>query len=218
MTSQSPRGLQARVAMLLRLWDDIRQVFRELPEPEQVPAMNLRWASNPPTRNLVPRLITRAAKQPIPAAERVRIMHGLSAWADAYTRLVDIASLPADQRPREMFSAATAALDQCASNVTLALASLRDPRRERDTGPAVPGAPGSERGHEAGPRPDREGKPSGRKETPRPPDPRQDRRDTQGPEMEPLRVHRRRTEPAAESRTGAGPRHGPSPAGRSGAR
>jgi hypothetical protein len=117
--------LQARVAVLFQLWDDIRWVFRMLPKPEQVAPSNIRWVTHPPTRNVVPRLITHAAMQPITPKQRRMIMHGLSAWSAAYTQMVAIAALPQEDRPPEMYSDATAALHECADQLANAVVSLR---------------------------------------------------------------------------------------------
>ena len=117
--------LQARVAILFQLWDDIRWVFRMLPKPEQVGAVNPNWVTHPPTRNVVPRLITHAAMQPIPAQQRVMIMDGLSAWSDAYTQLIALAALPQKERPADMYSAATESLNECADQLAQAVVSLR---------------------------------------------------------------------------------------------
>ena len=123
--------LHARVEILFRLWDDIRWVFRALPKPEQVGPMNRRWVTNPPTRNIVPNLITRAAMQPISAQERVMIIRGLSAWSDAFTQLVAIAALPREDRQAEMYSAATDALYECADEMARAVVSLRRDMRRK---------------------------------------------------------------------------------------
>lgn len=124
--------LQARVEILFRLWNDIRWVFRALPKPEKVGPMNRRWVMYPPPRLIVPKLITRAAMQPISAQERVMIVQGLSAWSDAFTQLVAIAALPREDRPEEMYSAATEALFECADELARAAVSLRrDMRRKR---------------------------------------------------------------------------------------
>jgi hypothetical protein len=117
--------LQARVEILFKLWDDIRWVFRALPKPEQVGQMSRRWVTDPPTRNIVPRLITRAAMQPMSADERVMIIQGLSAWARGYTQLVAIAALAREDRPAEMYSAATEALYECADEMARAVVSVR---------------------------------------------------------------------------------------------
>jgi hypothetical protein len=124
--------LQARVAMLFRLWDDIRWIFRALPKPEKIGKAGIRWVTHPPTRNVVPRLITRAAMQPISAQERVMIMRGLTRWSDAYTQLVALSALPQDARTPELYSEATDALLECADELTRAVISLRrDMRRKR---------------------------------------------------------------------------------------
>jgi hypothetical protein len=124
--------LQARVAMLFRLWDDIRWVFRALPKPEKIGKAGIRWVTHPPTRNIVPRLITRAAMQPISAQERVMIMRGLTRWSDAFTQLVALSALPQDARAPELYSEATTALLECADELTRAVISLRrDMRRKR---------------------------------------------------------------------------------------
>lgn len=126
------RNLQARVEILFRLWDDIRWVFRALPKPEKVGQAGIRWVTHPPTRNIVPRLITRAAMQPISAQERVMIIKGLTRWSDAFTQLVALAALPQDEREPEMYSGATTALLDCADELTRAVTSLRrDMRRKR---------------------------------------------------------------------------------------
>ena len=117
--------LQARVAILFQLWDDVRWVFRMLPKPEQVGKINIKWVTHPPTQNVVPGLITHAAMQPISAQQRVMIMHGLSAWSAAYTQLVAIAALPQEDRPAEMYSAATESLHECADQLANAVVSLR---------------------------------------------------------------------------------------------
>jgi hypothetical protein len=130
--SHPDAGLHARVTILFALWDDIRWVFRALPKPEQVAAMSKRWVTYPPTQNIVPRLITRAAMQPISAQERVMIIQGLTAWSDAFTQLVAIAALPQEDRPEELYSAATESLFKCADELARAVASLRrDMRRKR---------------------------------------------------------------------------------------
>lgn len=124
--------LQARVEILFKLWDNIRWVFRALPKAEAVGAMNRRWVMYPPTRNVVPRLITQAAMQPISAEERVMVIHGLTAWSDAYTQLVAIAALDQEDRPADMYSAATASLYECADQLARAVVSLRrDMRRKK---------------------------------------------------------------------------------------
>lgn len=124
--------LHARVEILFQLWADIRWVFRALPKAEQVGPMSRRWVMHPPTRNIVPRLITLAAMQPISAQERVMIVRGLSAWSDAYTQLVAIAALSQDDRPAEMYAAATGALYECADELARAVLSLRrDMNRKR---------------------------------------------------------------------------------------
>lgn len=117
--------LHARVEILFKLWDDIRWAFRALPKPEQVGPMSRRWVTYPPTRNIVPKLIMRAAMQPISAQERVMIIRGLRAWSDAFTQLVAIAALPQDDRPADMYVAATAALYECADEMARAVVSLR---------------------------------------------------------------------------------------------
>lgn len=117
--------LQARVEILFRLWDDIRWVFRVLPKPEQVGAISIKWVTHPPTRNVVPALITHAALQPITAEQRVMIMHGLSAWSAAYTELLALSALPQEDRPAEMYSDATTSLHKCADQLALAVVSLR---------------------------------------------------------------------------------------------
>lgn len=124
--------LRIRVEILLRLWDDIRWVFRALPKPEKVGPMGRRWITHPPTRNIVPKLITRAAMQPISPQERVMIMNGLSAWSDAFTQLVAIAAIPQDDRAPGMYPDVTAALYRCADELALAVISLRrDMNRKR---------------------------------------------------------------------------------------
>jgi hypothetical protein len=126
--------LQARVEILFKLWGDIRWVFRVLPKPDQVGPMSRRWVTNPPTRSIVPRLITHAAMQPITAQGRVMIIRALSAWSDAYTQLVAIAALPREDRSAELYSAATAALYECADDMARAVVSLRRdmrPKRRR---------------------------------------------------------------------------------------
>ena len=117
--------LRARVVILLRLWDDIRWVFRALPKPEKVGPMNQRWVTHPPTRNIVPRLVTRAAMQPISPEERVWIMAGLNAWSDAFNQLIAIAALPEGERPAEMYLEATRSLFRCADELARAVLSLR---------------------------------------------------------------------------------------------
>ena len=124
--------LHSRVEILFRLWDDVRWVFRAMPKPEQVGPMSRKWVMYPPTRNIVPKLITHAAMQPISAEQRVMIIRGLSAWSDAYTQLVAIAALPQDDRPDDMYVAATAALYECADEMARAVVSLRrDMNRKR---------------------------------------------------------------------------------------
>jgi hypothetical protein len=124
--------LQARVEILFRLWNDIRWVFRALPKPEQVGPMNRRWVTYPPTRAIVPKLITHAAMQPISAQQRVGIIHSLTAWSDAFTQLVAIAALARADRSAELYSAATAALHECADEMARAVVSLRrDMNRKR---------------------------------------------------------------------------------------
>lgn len=124
--------LQLRVEYLFKLWDDIRWIYRALPKPEQVGPMNLRWVEYPPTRNIIPRLITRAAMQPVSPQERVMIVQGLTAWSDAFTQLVAIAALPRDGRPAEMYSEATQSLIECAEQLRMAVTGLRrDMRMKR---------------------------------------------------------------------------------------
>ena len=130
--SHPDTDLHARVTILFRLWDDIRWVFRALPKPEQVGPMSRRWVTHPPTRNIVPKLITQAAMQPISADERVLIIQGLTAWSDAFTQLVAIAALPQEDRPAELYSAAAESLFKCADDMTRSVTSLRrDMRRKR---------------------------------------------------------------------------------------
>lgn len=123
--SNPDQELQIRVETLLRLWDDIRRVFRALPKPEKVGPMNLRWVTDPPTRNIIPRLVTRAAMQPIGAQERVMIMAGLNAWSDAYNQLVAIAALPEGDRTEEMYLDATRSLFRCSDELARAVLSIR---------------------------------------------------------------------------------------------
>jgi hypothetical protein len=124
--------LQARVVILFQLWDDIRWVFRALPKPEKVGPMSIRWVTHPPTKNIVPRLVTRAAMQPIAPEERVRIMAGLNAWSDAFNQLVALAALPHEDRPPEMYLDATRSLYRCADELARAVLSLRrDMNRKR---------------------------------------------------------------------------------------
>jgi hypothetical protein len=138
--SDPDMDLQARVEILFKLWDDIRWVFRALPKPEQVGPMSRRWVTHPPTQNIVPKLITRAAMQPISAQERVMVIQGLSAWSDAFTQLVAIAALPREDRAPELYSAATAALYECADQMARAVVSLRrSMRRKRGRHGSRPG-------------------------------------------------------------------------------
>jgi len=124
--------LQLRVAYLFRLWEDIRWVYRALPKPEKVGPMNLRWVEHPPTRGIIPRLITRAAMQEISAQERAWIIQGLTAWSGAFEQLVVIASLPRDARPTELYSGATQSLIECAEQLRKAVTGLRrDMRMKR---------------------------------------------------------------------------------------
>lgn len=124
--------LQLRVEILFKLWDDIRWIYRALPKPEQVGPMNLRWVEYPPTRNIIPRLIGRAAMQPVSPQERVMIIKGLTAWSDAFTQLVAISALPRDGRPAEMYSEATQSLIECAEQLRMAVTGLRrDMRMKR---------------------------------------------------------------------------------------
>lgn len=124
--------LHARTVILAKLWDDIRWVFRSLPKPERVGPMNPRWVKHPPTRNIVPRLVTRAAMQPISAEERVMIMAGLNAWSDAFNQLVALAALPYEDRQAEMYLDATRSLYRCADELARAVLSLRrDMNRKR---------------------------------------------------------------------------------------
>jgi hypothetical protein len=96
-----------------------------LPKPEKVGPTNIKWVTHPPARNVVPRLITHAAMQPIAAQQRVMIMQGLSAWPGAYSQLVAIAALPQKHRQAEMYSAATESLHKCPDQLAQAVVSLR---------------------------------------------------------------------------------------------
>lgn len=123
--------LTLRVEYLFKLWDDIRWIYRALPKPEKVGPMNLRWVEYPPTRNIVPRLISRAGMQDISPQERAWIVQGLVAWSGAFEQLVVIASLPRDARPYELYSAATQSLIECAEQLRKAVTGLRRDMRNK---------------------------------------------------------------------------------------
>jgi hypothetical protein len=126
------KELQACVENLFVLWEDIRWVFRALPKPEKVGPMNQRWVTSPPTRLIIPRLITRAAMQPISPQERVWIMQALTNWADAYNELVAIAALPREYRHADQYLEAIESMGQCAIELRKAVTGLRrDMRRKR---------------------------------------------------------------------------------------
>jgi hypothetical protein len=129
--SNQDEALQSRVGVLFQLWDDIRWVFRELPDPARVGRLSPRWVEHPPTRSILPRLITRAAKQPITPGESVLIINGLRAWSDAYVQLVAISALPREQRTYEMYSEATESLGECAVQLRMAVTSVRRNNRRK---------------------------------------------------------------------------------------
>lgn len=123
--SNPDQELRDCVMTLLMLWDDIRWLYRELPKPENVGPMNLRWATSSPTRIIIPKLITRAAMQPIAADVRVLIMHGVSAWAEAYNQLIAIAALDRIDRHPDSYLAAIEEMNECAENLRLAAKAIR---------------------------------------------------------------------------------------------
>lgn len=133
--SRPDAELQIRVEALFRLWDLIATLFGELPKPVKVGRVRRTWVVYPPTRNVVPRLITRAAMQPITLGERVLIMDGLTAWSDAFNLLVALAALPQVERPEAKYLEATERMDECAEKLRIAAGSIRrrmkEERRER---------------------------------------------------------------------------------------
>lgn len=125
--------LQIRVETLFRIWDLIATLFAELPKPVKVGnvrKVHRSWVTNPPTRNMVPRLITRVAMQPISLDERVLIMDGLTAWSDAFNILVALAALPRVERPEAMYLEATRRMDECGEKLRIAASSIRRRMRE----------------------------------------------------------------------------------------
>lgn len=125
--------LQIRVETLFRLWDLIAVLFGELPKPVRVGKVGTthrKWVTHPPTRNIVPRLITRVAMQPITLDERVLIMDGLTAWSDAFNLLIALAALPRVERPETMYLEATGRMDECADKLRIAAGSIRRRMKE----------------------------------------------------------------------------------------
>ena len=126
---QSPdEDLQIRVETLFRLWDLIVILAGELPKPVKVGRVgktHRSWVANPPTRNIVPRLITRVAMQPLTLDERVLIMDGLTAWSDAFNILVALAALPRVERPEAMYLEATERMNECAEKLRIGAGSIR---------------------------------------------------------------------------------------------
>src|SRR5436190_11186401 len=136
--SRPDADLQIRVETLFGLWHLIATLFGELPKPVRVGKVGTthrKWVTHPPTRNVIPRLITRAAMQPITLDERVLIMDGLTAWSDAFNLLIALAALPRVERPEAMYLDATGSMDLCADKLRIAASSIRrrmkEERRER---------------------------------------------------------------------------------------
>ncbi|MGH3222257.1 MAG: hypothetical protein ACRDPY_26785 [Streptosporangiaceae bacterium] len=131
--SRPDEDLQIRVETLFRLWDLIATLFGELPKPVKVGKVrkaHRQWVANPPTRNIVPRLITRTAMQPLSLAERVLIMDGLTAWSDAFNLLIALAALQRVERPEAMYLEATKRMDECAEKLRIAASSIRRHMKE----------------------------------------------------------------------------------------